>query len=151
MVKKIAMVVSIIVFCIGGYFAFFWLQYYSAIEKSNRETATINCKNGAEDEFFGKIVRVERYEHNDFMNANFFALEILTIDAADRFKTYQFNLNEYSEVLDFVKVGQSIEKNRGQDKFQLKNEEGNEKSFTIPYCKLLKDQTYLSTLKACSL
>lgn len=139
MIKKLAIVFSVIVFCIVLYYGRFWLQYYWATEKSNKETAQFKCKDGIEEEFTGTIDKVNRYEYDDFMNKNFFALQILTTDSVDRFKTYQFNLEEYRDVLEFVNAGQRIEKIKGQDTFVLRIDDGQEGRFKIPYCPLVTD------------
>jgi len=107
------------------------------MEKSNKETVEKKCKDVIADEFFGTIQKIERYEYSDFMNENFFALEITTTDSTNRFRTYQFNLDEYKEVLEFASNGQMIEKLKGQDVFVLTTIEGQKKYFIIPDCRLI--------------
>jgi hypothetical protein len=139
MTKKVIIIFSIIVICSVLYYGLFWLRYYLALEKSSEETKLSKCKDGIEEEFSGTIDRVNRYEYSDFMNKNFFALEILTTDSLDKFKTYHFNLKEYRDILDFANVGQRIKKIKGQDTFILNSDRGQERSFTIPDCRLVAD------------
>ena len=139
MAKRLTIVFSVIVLFVILYYGHFWLQYYLATEKSNKETGKSKCKEGIEEEFSGTIDKVNRYEYDDFMNKNFFALEILTTDSIDGFKTYQFNLKEYRDVLEFANAGQRIEKIKGKDTFLLNSDNGQKRSFTIPDCRLVAD------------
>jgi len=139
MTKKLIVGLSIVGLLLASYYGLFWLQYYWALEKSNRETVRAKCEKGVEQGFSGTIDKINRYEYDEFMTKNFFALEIVTSDSLDRHKTYQFNLNEYNGVLDFSKIGQRIEKIRGNDTFTLTSDNGKSKRFTIPDCRLITE------------
>jgi len=139
MTKKLIVGLLIVGLLPASYYGLFWLQYYWAMEKSNRETVRAKCEEGIEQNFSGTIEKINRYEYSEFMTKNFFALEILTSDSLDRYKTYQFNLKEYNDVLEFSKVGQGIEKIKGTDTFTLTADNGENRTFTIPDCRLVTE------------
>ncbi|MBS1507049.1 MAG: hypothetical protein JSS79_10425 [Bacteroidetes bacterium] len=140
MTKKWTIGFSVIVLCVVVYYGQFWIRYYLATEKSNKEAGEAKCKDGIADEFSGTIEKVQRYEYSDFMKKKFFALEIKTTDSSDKFRTYQFNLEEYRDVLEFVATGQEIKKVKGQDTFVLRTNHGQEMNFTIPDCRLIGEE-----------
>ena len=77
---------------------------------------------------------INRYDYDKFMNKNFFALSIKTNDTIIEFINYQFNLEPSKNILDFVKVGQTIIKSKNSDSFDLIDNYGIKRTFKIPYC-----------------
>ena len=137
--KKIVIGLLVIAGLVTIGYGQFWLRYYWATEESNKETTQTKCNDGIGEEFTGTIKKIERFEYSDFMNKNFFALEIRTNDSLNNFRTYQFSLEPYRDVLDFAKSGQVITKKRGQNNFTLKTDLEQQKSFVIPDCKLIEE------------
>lgn len=73
------------------------------------------------------------------MNKDFFCLKIETTDTMNKFIDYQVNMEPYKDILTFAKSGQKILKRKGKDTFVIFIDERNQKTFSIPDCKL-RDQ-----------
>lgn len=127
---------TIVSILIGGlliYFGF-WALYYFSMKEANEKGRQMSCQENIQEEFQGKIRTIDRYEYSSFMNENFFGLNIKTNDTLKKSISYQFDIEENKDLLEFVKTGQAIRKERGKDIFLLTTSDGVTKNFKVPDC-----------------
>jgi hypothetical protein len=121
---------AIILIGFGGVY----LTYYLSMKDANEKGKHMKCKENMEQSFLGTVTEINRYDYDQFMNKNFFALSIKTNDTTIKFIDYQFNLEPSKNILDFAKVGQTIIKSKNSDSFDLIDNYGIKRTFKIPYC-----------------
>ena len=126
-------IVSIVVCGLLIYFGF-WAVYYFSMKEMNEKSRQMNCQENIKEEFQGNIQTVDRYEYSTYMNENFFGLEINTKDTLKKSVTYQFDIEGNKDLLEFVKTGQAIRKQKGNDIFLLTTSDGITKHFKVPNC-----------------
>ena len=106
------------------------------MKKSNKETIISKCNDGIIQSFSGSIVKIDRYEYDEFMSKSFFTLKIKTTDTSNTYIDYQFHLEHYKNILNFTKPGQKVLKEKGKDTFIVFTDNTHKRTFTIPDCKL---------------
>ena len=106
---------------LGGflYYFGFWAVYYFSMKKANKEAMEISCVEQTDQSYNGKIQNVLHYEYDEFMNQNFFGLNIVTNDSIENRISYQFLKESNSNLLEFIEIGQVIKKEKGKDYFEL--------------------------------
>ena len=132
--KRVGQVALTFVIVAVLFYVGFWVAYYFATEKSNREAKITRCKEDQESHFEGEIISIDRYEYSSFMNSNYFGLQIKSNDTANQFVTYQFDLKSRKTILDFVSIGQKVRKEKGSTNFILFIANDKRKNFKLPYC-----------------
>ncbi|MCB0745787.1 MAG: hypothetical protein KDC67_17925, partial [Ignavibacteriae bacterium] len=96
------------------------------------ESRIVECEYQTSDSFVGTVKRINRYEYSDYMNENLFALEISVFSPKDTLIDYQFDIENFSDLLTNVKVGDTIKKFTGNKSFTL-NKNGGMK-YLMPDC-----------------
>ncbi len=121
---------------LGGflYYFGFWAVYYFSMKKANKEAMEISCVEQTDQSYNGKIQNVLHYEYDEFMNQNFFGLNIVTNDSIENRISYQFLKESNSNLLEFIEIGQVIKKEKGKDYFELTLKNGISKTFKVPDC-----------------
>lgn len=139
--KKIFLIAVIVapLALIAGFIVAPHYVYYLALEKSNKETRLMKCREGITEEFDGVIVGIEKYEYIDFMHGRYFALSISTGSGLNTFVSYQFTVESCRELLDFARLGHTVKKKRGEKTFMLASKTGEERTFVIPHCNIVEE------------
>ncbi|WP_431109404.1 hypothetical protein [Winogradskyella poriferorum] len=104
------------------------------MKKANKEAMEISCVEQTDQSYNGKIQNVLHYEYDEFMNQNFFGLNIVTNDSIENRISYQFLKESNSNLLEFIEIGQVIKKEKGKDYFELTLQNGISKTFKVPDC-----------------
>jgi hypothetical protein len=124
------MIGALILIGFGGVY----LTYYLSMKDANEKGKQMKCKENMEQSFLGIVTEINRYDYDQFMNKNFFALSIKTNDTTIKFIDYQFNLEQSKNILDFAKVGLTIIKKQNSDSFDIIDNYGIKRTFKIPHC-----------------
>jgi len=109
-----------------------YASYAIAVRKINKESRIVECEYQTSDNFIGTVKRINRYEYSDYMNEHLFALEISVFAPKDTLIDYQFDIENFSDLLTNVKVGDTIKKLTGNKSFTL-NKNGGTK-YLMPDC-----------------
>ena len=134
MTKKIGTaVLTIGLLCLLGY-AGFWVKYYFSIQEANKKGLENACRENIEQEFAGRIIDINTFDYDNFMNGRFFNLHIRINDSTKEYVDYHYNLKPNKEILDFAKVGQTAIKIKGEDTFKLTDSMGEQRTFKIAKC-----------------
>lgn len=129
----IILVLAVVIF-IGQ----FYVRYYLAIEKSNKESTITDCTDNINESFKGEIYQINRFEYDSYMNKNFFLIKIKLADSLHSYINYQYVLEPYKEILTYARLGQKVIKVKGKNTFTLYLDSNKTKSFSVPSCKELK-------------
>ena len=127
--------IGIVLISLPLYYFGFRAVYHSSMKKANEEAKEISCEEQTTESFDGKIENVLLYEYDGYMQKNFFGLDIITTDSIKKHISYQFDKKVNENLLEFVKVDQSIKKELGKSYFELTSNTGELKTFNVPNCK----------------
>jgi hypothetical protein len=111
-----------------------WIAYYFTANQYNKELRKERCSEGKQYSFNGKIVNLNRYEYSDNMSKKYIGLIVQTLDSASSLITYQVELTNQKDILDFVQIGQTIIKEKNSSKFILLDSLNKSKEYKIWCC-----------------
>lgn len=111
-----------------------WVRYYFAIQKANKASIELACKENIEQQFEGRLADIDRFEYDNLMHTHFFNLHIKIRDSSNHYIDYQYLLEPNKEILDFAQPGQWAIKVKGKDTFTLMDTTGNKRIFKISKC-----------------
>jgi len=126
--------IGIVLICIPLYYLGFGAVYCFSMKKANKEAIEVSYLEQTNDIYSGKIKKILRYEYDEYMNQNFFGLDILTNDSTEILISYQYPIKLNENLLEFVEIGQKIKKAKGKDHFELTSKNGISKTFKVPNC-----------------
>jgi hypothetical protein len=108
-------------------------------EKYNQESDVSKCKYDSEINYKGVVNRIDRYEYDPTMNEDFFGLNIYIMDDTTRSISmdiqYLYSLPDDKELIDFVKLNDSVIKIRSKDYFTIISKVKGKRNFNLPTCK----------------
>lgn len=107
------------------------------MQESNQKAVLRKCEENLNESFEAIVTNVERYEYDSFMHGRYFSFSIKTEDSISKSLSYLFNLPENKELLEFIKIGQKVRKQNGNNKFSL-TDKTEIRLFIIPYCDMIK-------------
>jgi hypothetical protein len=132
--KKASIILAVTILLIPVlYYTVFQIRYYYALEKSNRDAKAQSCAEETAVGFTGRITGIDRYEYNEYMNQNWFAIEVQVTDS--NHLSYQFSLKANKDLLAFVSIGDSIIKHAATNNFLVAKAHQKRKTFVMPACK----------------
>jgi hypothetical protein len=109
-----------------------YASYAIAVRKINEESRIVECEYQTSDNFTGIIKRINRYEYSKYMNEHLFALEISVFVPKDTLIDYQFDINNFSDLLKNTRIGDTIKKLSGNKIFTLEKNGGID--YLMPDC-----------------
>ncbi len=115
-----------------------WFIYYLSMQQANKEGVIIACNENTQEEYIGQVTDIERFEYDEFMNTRFFSIRIETDDSLKKVINYQYNLPDNKYLSDFIEIGQIALKETGSKTFLLSDHQGNERSFLVAKCDMVK-------------
>lgn len=86
------------------------MSYAITVKAINKESKIVGCEHQTSDSFIGTIKKVNRYEYSSYMNEHLFALEISVFEPKDTLIDYQFDIENFSDLLSNVKIRDTIKK-----------------------------------------
>ncbi len=135
MKRQIRIIIGIVLLGALLYYFSFWTVYYFSMKEANKEAMEVSCAEQNSQSYNGKIKNLLRYEYSEYMNQNFFGLDIVTNNSGEKIISYNFSIESNSNLLEFVESGQEVKKVKGKDYFELISKNGVSKTFKVPDCK----------------